>query len=119
MGARLNKYRSIKTTIDGIVFASKAEAKRYSELKILETAGYITNIRLQVKYELTPKLKHFNGKIERASYYIADFVYTSCTSWLETVEDVKGCKSTPIFVLKRKLMLEKHGITITEYRDKK
>jgi len=35
----ISKYNSKKTTIDGILFQSKKEAERYTELKLLEKAG--------------------------------------------------------------------------------
>ena len=44
------KYNNIKTVIDGIIFDSKKEAKRYSELKLLEKAGLIGSLQLQVKF---------------------------------------------------------------------
>lgn len=111
-----NKYRAIKTSVDGVVFASKAESRRYSQLKILEKKGFIMSLALQVSYELTPKLKRIDGKTERASHYVADFVYWCNERKRLIVEDVKGGKSTQLFIQKRKIMLEKYGITITEYR---
>lgn len=45
-----SKYGAVKTEIDGIVFDSKHEAKRYQELWLLEQAGEITNLRLQVPF---------------------------------------------------------------------
>lgn len=45
-----NKYKAVKTTVDGIKFDSKAEARRYTQLKLLERAGQIQpDIILQVK----------------------------------------------------------------------
>lgn len=88
-------------------FASKREAKRAVELQLLEKAGEIRNLRMQVKYEIIPKQ---DG--ERAAHYIADFVYER-TSYHVVVEDVKGFR-TPEYVLKRKLMLLVHGIRIQE-----
>lgn len=91
-------------------FASKKEAKRAVELQLLEKAGEIRNLRMQVKYEIIQKQ---DG--ERAAHYIADFVYERvfyerCEI---VVEDVKGFR-TPEYVLKRKLMLLVHGIRIQE-----
>ena len=63
-----NKYKAVKTTIDGITFDSKREAKRYTELKILEKAGYITHLELQPEYPIT-----INGI--KLCKYIADFRY--------------------------------------------
>lgn len=99
---RKSKYGNKRT--DG--YASAKEAKRASELKLLEKAGEIQNLREQVKFEVIPKLPG-----ERASYYIADFVYRS--SGKTIIEDVKGVR-TPIYILKRKLMLFRYGVTIVE-----
>ena len=94
-GEGMNKYRNIKTTVDGIRFDSKREAERYSELKLLERAGIITDLKLQPKFELIPK---HNGN--RALTYIADFSYTEGGE--KIVEDVKGME-TKEFKIKKKL----------------
>lgn len=49
-----NKYLNKFTEVDGIKFSSKKEAKRYSELKIMENAGIISDLKLQVKFVLIP-----------------------------------------------------------------
>ncbi len=109
-----NKYRNAKTIHDGITFDSKAEASRYIELKMLQKAGYISNLRTQAEFELIPKLINEYGKTERSVKYKADFVYSNGTTGV-VVEDVKGFK-TKDYIIKRKLMLEKHGITIMEIK---
>lgn len=106
MRSHFNKYGNKKVTVDGIEFDSKKEARRYSELKLLERAGEIQDLQLQVKFELIPKQKG-----ERACNYIADFVYTE--NGQTVVEDTKGFK-TPEYIIKRKLMLERYGIRIKE-----
>jgi hypothetical protein len=96
----MNKYRNVKTLVDGITFDSKKEAKRYSELKILEKAGEISRLRSQPKYLLQPSYQNGTKKI-RAIHYIADFEYNN--KYCETiVEDVKGMK-TDVYKLKKKL----------------
>ena len=57
-----SKYHSRKQTIDGYVFASKREAQRYSELKMLEKAGEISNLELQKRFELIPS-QRIDGKV--------------------------------------------------------
>ena len=47
----MSKYRNIKTEVDGIVFDSKAEARRYAELRLLEKANEISDLRLQYPFE--------------------------------------------------------------------
>ena len=135
------KYKNKKIEVDGIVFDSKKEAKRYRELKLLEQAGEITDLQMQVKFELIPKQcseTEFTkaGKprlLERECSYIADFVYkvplmvekqyTTVSGENETInlyygfetvaEDTKGFK-TKDYIIKRKLMLYVHGIRIKE-----
>lgn len=101
-----SKYGAIRTEIDGISFDSKREAARYQELRLLEQAGEIENLRLQVPYELIAKSKY-----GRSIKYVADFVYSR--NGLTVVEDAKGVR-TPVYRLKRRMMAEKYGIKIEE-----
>jgi hypothetical protein len=102
----VSKYHAKKTVVDGIIFQSRKEAKRYQELKLMQRAGLISDLRRQVKYELIPKQQG-----ERAVSYIADFVYTE--DGKTVVEDVKGVR-TPVYKIKKKLMLWRHGVKIRE-----
>lgn len=120
------KYGNKKVFIDGMVFDSKKEAARYKELSLLARAGEITDLDTQVSFELIPpqyetyerygktgkRLKDGKRCIEKGVTYIADFVYKDKNG--ETiVEDTKGVK-TKEYVLKRKMMLYIHGISIRE-----
>ena len=101
------KYNNTKIRVDGRLFDSKAEAARWQELQLLERAGEITELERQVEYELIPKQKG-----ERSAKYIADLRYVDHEG--ETVvEDTKGVK-TPVWIIKRKLMLRVHGIRVRE-----
>ena len=107
------KYGNRKITRDGIEFDSIKECQRYCELKLMQRAGVISDLQMQVKYELIPA-QRINGKVvERAADYIADFVYFDMTIYRKTVEDTKGFK-TKDYIIKRKLMLWVHGIRIQE-----
>ena len=122
-----SKYGSNKAVVDGITFDSKKEAKRYSELKLLQRAGEISDLQIQVKFVLIPAQREPDsaGKrggvikgalIERECSYIADFVYKDKKGDLH-VEDVKGYKNGAaynIFKIKRKLMLYVHKIRVEE-----
>ena len=101
------KYNNTKVRVDGRLFDSKREAARWQELQLLERAGEITELERQVEYELIPKQKG-----ERAAKYIADFRYVDHEG-KTVVEDTKGVK-TPVYILKRKLMLWVHGIKVVE-----
>lgn len=108
---RANKYHSKKMeTADG-TFDSKHEFQRWIELKLMEKAGEIEYLERQVKFELIPAQKENGKTIERACSYKADFVYYIKGKMI--VEDAKGFK-TPEYKIKRKLMLERHGIRIQE-----
>lgn len=102
-----NKYHAKKTAIDNIVFDSKREATRYQELKLLEKAGLITDLKLQPKFILQVGFTYEDEKV-RPITYIGDFQYTDVESGKEIVEDVKGVK-TKEFLIKRKLFLAKYG----------
>ena len=119
-----NKYGSKKVEIDGIVFDSKKEAKRFQELLLLERAGAIQGLNRQVKYVLIPEQREPDiigkrggrkpGKLlERECAYIADFVYFDHGLGKIIVEDTKGFR-TKDYIIKRKLMLFRHGIQIKE-----
>ena len=109
----MSKYKAIKTDVDGITFASRKEANRYAELKLLEKAGVIKDLQLQRVFTLIGEQRDKNGKIlEHPVKYIADFVYKNQNG--ETVvEDAKGMK-TDVYKIKRKLMLSIYGIRIQE-----
>lgn len=118
-----NKYHNRKYSADGEVFDSKKEYQRWQELKLLEKAGEITELRRQVPFELLPnqrepdKIGPRGGRkpgrtIERKALYIADFVYKDRTG-REVVEDCKGMR-TKDYILKRKLLLFRFGIQILE-----
>jgi hypothetical protein len=103
------KYKATKTKIDGIVFASKKEAKRYGELKLLATARRISELELQKSFELQPKFRDKRTKkIVRPIVYICDFFYWDRDVEAYIVEDVKGVK-TDVYKLKKKLFLKKFG----------
>lgn len=110
MAARVSKYRSKKTTIDGIEFDSAKEAKRYAKLRALEDAGKIQGLRLQVPFELVPSFE-CDGVKYRGMKYVADFVYYR--NGKQVVEDCKGFK-TAEYKLKKKLMAYINHINIEE-----
>lgn len=108
-----SKYKNQKIVYQGIKFDSKRECERYKELKLLERAKKIKNLRLQVKYTLIPKQLENSKVIERECSYVADFVYFDNDLQQEIIEDCKGMK-TDVYKLKKKLMLHVYGIKILE-----
>jgi len=121
----MSKYHSKKITVNGETFDSIHEYERWKELRLLERAGMITDLKRQVKFLLIPTqyeeyprfgkkgqpLKPGKRVVERECAYIADFVYKE--KGREVVEDAKGVR-TDEYIIKRKLMLQIHGIKIQE-----
>jgi hypothetical protein len=105
MGA--SKYGNRRITVDGNSFASKREAARYGELRLLQGIGEIENLTLQPRFPLK-----VNGKL--VCTYVADFLYGKtgdATSLV--VEDVKGYR-TEVYKIKAKLFEALHGFPIRE-----
>jgi hypothetical protein len=85
----MSKLHARKTTLDGIVFASALEAKRYSQLKLLLMNGDIADLELQPKYPLViTSLK--TGEQKQVGRYTADFRYYDRAKGEQIVEDTKG-----------------------------
>lgn len=108
-----SKYGNRKVERDGVKFDSRKEARRWSELSLLENAGAIQNLQRQVRFELLPSQRIDGKVVERAVHYVADFVYEQDGERI--VEDTKSpATRTPVYIVKRKLMLWMHGIRIKE-----
>ena len=100
------KYRNKKVQIDRYIFDSILEAKRYRQLALLERAGKIKDLQLQVPFLLQESFRK-NGKTYRKIEYIADFVYRIVANNKMVVEDTKGIK-TDVFKIKQKLFEYKY-----------
>lgn len=108
--AKRSKYGAVKVTVDGITFDSKKEARRYHELKLLQKAGEIHALEIQVPY-LIPVTNLSTGSVTQVGRYDADFRYWQGGEVV--VEDVKGVR-TPVYRLKKKLVEAIYGIQIRE-----
>lgn len=97
-----------RRTADGILFASRAEMRRYEELRLLERGGEIDHLELQPRFPLV-----VNGVT--VGTYVADFRYRDGRTGLVCVTDVKGVR-TPLFRLKVKLVKALYGIDVIEER---
>ena len=98
-------------------FDSILERNRFIFLDAEQRAGNISNLRLQVPFELIPN-QRVNGKlIEKKCSYIADFVYMKDGKMV--VEDVKSVatQKKESYIIKRKLMLKVYGIIIKEIKE--
>ena len=106
-----SKYRNVKTEVDGRVFDSKGEAQRYCELRMMEKAGLIEDLRCQVEYRLDiANPAAGDGKV---AAYRADFVYRNTDTGDTVTEDWKGVR-TDVYKMKRALMRALHGVEIYE-----
>ena len=97
---RRSKYGNVATTVDGIRFASRAEARRYGELKLLVRARKISLLECQPRF----KLEVHGVKV---CTYVADFCYRDLSTGLLAAEDVKG-HETPVFKIKAALFRALH-----------
>lgn len=88
MEAGVNKYRNKPIVVDGIRFASKAEAARDAELQLLQRAGKISRITRQPRFPLVV------GGVKICTY-VGDWQYYEIldgpkNAVQEVVEDRKG-----------------------------
>jgi hypothetical protein len=104
---RRNKYNAQRTFFDNQWFDSKAEAKHYRHLRLLEMAGEISGVELQVPFAIT-----IGGFL--ICTYRADFVYFDRAKRRHVV-DCKGVR-TKEYIIKKKLMHAVLGIDIEEVR---
>ena len=109
------KYRAKKTEVNGILFDSKLEAERFQQLLLLEKAGEISGLMLQVEFQI---LKGWTnpetGEKVKSRHYVADFVYNDRETGAWVIEDTKGIE-TPDFRLKWDYMKSEYP----EYRFRK
>lgn len=124
--ASVNKYHNHKVSLNGITFDSKKERDRYIFLKEVESKGIISNLELQPKFELIPKVTeqvvtHLKTKdkieekfVQHSITYIGDFAYIK--DGVKVVEDIKSSpKADAIddkFLIKEKLFRWKFGFPI-------
>lgn len=106
---RSGKYNAKRTEYNGRIFDSKAEATMAEELDNLRSshdpAQKVTLVEYQRKYRL-----EVNGEL--ICTYVADF-YVEYATGRTAVIDAKGVL-TPVYKLKKKLMLACLGIEIKE-----
>lgn len=113
---RPHKYHAMPTTVDGIRFASRREARRYRVLKILVRAGQISHLELQPRFPLGTDsapvmLRSRRYPKGRRAAYFADFKYRDVWTGDWVIEDAKGI-DTPVSRLKRAIVEVQYGIRI-------
>lgn len=124
----MRKYRNTPVEVFGIKFDSRKEANYYLLLREQQDKGKISDLRMQVPFELIPavykeEVKHLKTKdkierrcIQRATHYLADFVYKDNETGEEVVIDVKSpiTRQNAEYRLKKKMMLAFKNIEIKE-----
>lgn len=103
------KYKNTITYVAGKRFDSKKESDRYGELRVLESAGEITELRTQVRIDCS-----VNGVT--ICRYFADFQYRHIKRNVLITEDVKSdaTRKLPVYRLKKRLVHACTGIEIVE-----
>jgi hypothetical protein len=101
---KVSKYHNRRVVVDGIAFDSQREADRWGELKLMQEAGLIQDLRRQVRFPIVVNE-------QKICVYVADFVYERDGKTI--VEDAKGYR-TRVYQLKRALMKACHGLEIRE-----
>lgn len=106
MSTRIRVSSPTSRTMDGKLFASRAEMNRYCELRLLERSGIIRDLEIQPEYVLQAAYIRDGKKIQPIKYR-ADFRYLNTSTNKIIVEDCKGMK-TEIYKLKKKLLLAQY-----------
>ena len=89
-----HKYNAKGTYVDGLYFPSKAEARKYAELKLLQKVGKIRNLILQPSFPIVV------NEVKICTYR-ADFQFDDAAG--RHITDVKGVK-TQVYRLKKRLV---------------
>ena len=98
---RTNKYGAKRTQIGSETFDSKAEASRWTILRLMQKAGEISDLRRQVKFPI------YVGDW-LVTHYVADFVYHK--NGRRVIEDVKSAPTiTEVFKIKSVLFWLQYG----------
>ncbi len=103
-----SKYGNKPTVVEGFRFDSEREAERWQELRALEMAKVIQNLERQITFALN--VTSPAGAPVRVADYRADFVYQERGQLV--VEDTKGYRRNPVWILKRKMFEAQYGIAI-------
>ena len=110
LGKKPHKYKAKPVKMDGHFFDSLAEAKHYSELRLLERAGEISELTVHPRYPIT--INH-----QLVCIVELDFSYRD-KQGLPHTDDVKGF-DTALSKLKRKMVCAAHGIEVNIVKKRK
>lgn len=105
-----NKYRAVKTTVDGVAYASKFEAKVAAELEAhCDANGWVLGRQHPVKFACGAKA-------------VLDFVVLSAAGTIIWYVEAKG-RSLPVWNLKLRMIKHEHPdiyehLTVVHARNK-
>jgi len=101
------KFRNRKTEVDGLSFDSAKEARRWSELCLLQRAGQISDLARQVRMPLV-----VNGQL--VCTFIPDATYVE--NGRQVIEDTKSpiTRKHPVYRIKVKLLKALTGAEVRE-----
>lgn len=94
-----SKYGAKRITVDGILFDSKREARRYALLKHMQSAGEIKRFHRQVIFDLEGGIR-----------YVCDFMVVHNDDSI-VYEDPKGFR-TKEFRMKQRMVRARYGVEI-------
>lgn len=103
----MSKYRNTKIVLDGVTFDSLKEADRWAQLKLLERAGKISDLKRQVPFPLV-----VNGT--KVAKLVVDFTYEENGKLI--AEDTKSSftRKLPVWRLKSKMFAAQYGYPVRE-----
>jgi len=96
-----HKFNAVRTELDGIKFASKAEAEYYAKLKLMQKAGTVLFFLRQVAFHLPGNVK-----------YVCDFQVFYPDGTVEFI-DVKGYRLKD-YIMKKKMVEALYPVEILE-----
>lgn len=109
----MNKFNATPTVVDGIRFDSLKEARRWGELRLLERAGDIRNLRRQVAIPLIGRDAPILTRTGRPMRLTVDFAYEDKRlGWATVYEDAKGVPTRDYEV--RRAVVAAMGIEVKE-----
>ena len=111
MRRRGNKYRAVRTVVDGLTFDSKKEATYFSLLRLRERSGLIRNLERQPVFELHAPSGEVIGQ------YRGDMRFEELFHgrWRSITIDVKSkATRTALYRWKRRHVMAEYRVLITE-----
>lgn len=109
----MNKHHNEPVLHHGYHFTSKAEARRYEELWLLQQAAQIDGLQVHPRYLLI-EAQITDGKHERPVWYVGDFQYWQ--DGKQIVEEIKNGRAAPTSLWKLRWRLVRSRYPDIEFR---